>query len=306
MPTLSKELDQLLLDLTWSLWTELGVAGVIRKHQNYFISLEELILLTVTLAEVDPRLRDESLDWCSQYHHFISTNRLKSIIKGFRNLNGPFSVYAATLNSLARTSWPLFEESSPLRITLSHKSCLRPLESPALLSIRARSIFGTGTRADIIAFFLTHPKTDYAASDLVEIAYTKRNLLETLDEFCLSGLFSKYLQRNQQRYRFSKNDQLVKALGPVPKYVPSWRLILEILFPLRDCIKRTEKSSESTKVVEIRNLLTTLQKELHKLNLTPPPFQPNLPAYWKSFSEWLLEIIGKLAYGNITDKSFLI
>jgi hypothetical protein len=83
MLPLSRELDKLLLDLVWSLWTELGVAGIKRKHQKFLINLEELIILTVVLAEIDPRLRDESLDWCSQYHHFISTSRLKSIIKIF-------------------------------------------------------------------------------------------------------------------------------------------------------------------------------------------------------------------------------
>jgi hypothetical protein len=83
MLPLSKGLDQLLLDLAWSLWTELGVAGVKRKHQKCLITPEELILLTVALAKVDPRLRDESLDWCSQYHRFISMSRLNSMMKSF-------------------------------------------------------------------------------------------------------------------------------------------------------------------------------------------------------------------------------
>ena len=109
MLTLSKRLDSLLLDLAWSLWTELGVAGVKRSHQQFLITLEELILLTVSLAETDPRLRDESLDWCSQYHHFISVSRLKSIMKSFgSSLNEPFSSYSSTLNSQSGTAWPLF------------------------------------------------------------------------------------------------------------------------------------------------------------------------------------------------------
>ena len=76
MQTLSQKIDQYLLDLTWSLWTELGVLGVKRHHQHCLIAPEELILLTALIAELDPRLRDESLDWCSQYHHLISISRL--------------------------------------------------------------------------------------------------------------------------------------------------------------------------------------------------------------------------------------
>lgn len=299
MPSLSKELDQLLLDLAWSLWTELGVAGVIRKHRDFLINLEELILLTVVLADADPRLRDESLDWCSQYYRFISITRLKSLIKNYDDsLKKSFSVYSATLNSLSRASWPLFVDSVPLHCTLSHKSCLRPLESPALLNIRTRSIFGTGTKADLIAYFLTHSDSDYSGSDLSEIGYSKRNLVESLDEFCLAGLFEKYLLRNQQRYRLSASDHLIKALGPIPKHALSWGLMLEIIFPLRDCIKRTEKNSDSTKVVEIRNILNILQKKLQRLKLSPPPFQSNFNFYLESFSAWILDIVRKLAHGE--------
>lgn len=298
MPATSKELDQLLLDLAWSLWTELGVAGIKRKHKKFLITLEELIILTVALAEIDPRLRDESLDWCSKYHHFISVSRLKSIMKSFSSLNEPFSIYSITLNSLSGSAWPVFQDSSPLRVTLSHKSCLLSLESPALLNIRARSIFGTGARADLLTFFLTHEKTDFAASDVAEIGYSKRNLAEILEEFCLGGLFEKFLLRNQQRYRLIKNDQLIEVLGPIPDYAPSWRTIFEILLALRDCISRTEKSSESTRVVEIHNILLAFQKHLNRLSLIPPSRQTSFHAYLNSFSQWLLEVVRKLAEGK--------
>lgn len=307
MQSPTKKLDQLLLDLSWSLWTELGVAGnVKKKHQQFLITLEELILLTVSLSDVDPRLRDESLDWCSQYHHFISISRLKSIMKGFGNtLNESFSIYSATLNSISKAAWPLFINSSPLKFKPSHKSCLRPLESPALLNLRARSIFGPGARADLLTFFLTHTQTNFAISEVIEIGYSKRNLAEILEEFSLGGLFDKFMLGNQLQYRLIKSTQLFKVLGPIPTYAPSWRNILEILLPLRDCIKRTENSSESSKTVEIRNLLIDLQKNLQKLRLSPPSLQTNLHDYLNSFFEWLFEIVKKLAEGNFPNKSFL-
>lgn len=299
MLSLRLELDRYLLDLAWSLWTELGVAGVKRKHQDCLITLEELILLTATLAETDPRLRDESLDWCSQYYRFLSISRLKSIIKNFDDsLMGQFSKYSATLNALSGASWPVFVDSQPLCILLSRKSCLRPLESAALLNIRARSIFGPGARADLVSFFLTHSQADFSAADLTEIGYSKRNLAEVLDDLSFSGLFDKFMLRNQQRYRLSKNDQLVHVLGPVPHYAPAWSRIFQLIFSLRDCIIRTENSSESTKVVEIRNLLILQEINLKMLNREPPPFQTNFRAYLSSFREWLLEIVRNLSQGN--------
>ncbi len=161
-----------------------------------------MVRINACISSIDPRLRDESLDWCSQYHHLVSTSRLKSIIKSLGNsLNGPFSSYSATLNAVSRAAWPIFQDSSPLKITLSHKSCLRPLEFPALFNIRVRSVFGTGARADLLTFFLIHAKSDFSASDLVEIGYSKRNLAWILEELCLSKLFDKLLIRNQQKYR---------------------------------------------------------------------------------------------------------
>lgn len=302
MLPLSKKVDKLLLDLAWSLWTELGVAGVIRRHQNVLITLEELIILTIALSDVDPRLRDESLDWCSQYHNLFSISRLKTLMKSFEGiLSESFSIYSVTLNFLTRANWPVFRELPRLQVSLSHKSCLRPNESPALLNIRARSIFGAGARADLVTFFLTHnTKSDFAVSDLVEIGYTKRNLAEILEQFNLGGLFDRFMLRNQYRYSLAKNDNLLNCLKPIPKHAPSWQLILEVILPLRDCIKRVENSSESTQTVEIRNLLIYLQKNLQRLNFIPPPFQTNFHAYLNTFSGWLLETTSKVAQGHFS------
>lgn len=303
---LSKKLDHLLLDLAWSLWTELGVAGVERRHQNFLITIEELILLTALLGEIDPRLRDESLDWCSQYHHLISTSRLKSLIKSyFSSLRGPFSTYSATLNSFSQAGWPIFQDSSPLNVLLSHKSCLRPLESTALLNIRARSTFGTGARADLLTFFLIHAKSDFSASDLVEIGYSKRNIAEILDELYLSKILDKFLLRNQHRYRLIKNDELLGLLGPLPEYTPSWRLIFEVLFSLQDCIKRSLNSSKTTQAIEIRNLLITRESHLKRLNLSPPVWKNDYQAYLDSFGEWLIDIVSKLASGEFPSNLYL-
>lgn len=297
--SLSKRLDQSLLNLAWSLWTELGIAGVKRNHQNVLISLEELLIFTSILSEVDPRLRDESIDWCSQFHHFISISRLKSLMIDFEELaKEPFSKYAATLNAISKTNWPIYIESHPLKINLSHKSVLRPLESPALLNMRSRAIFGTGARADLVSFFLTHSDSDFSIAQSAEIGYSKRNLAEILDDLYLGGLFSRFMQGNQQRYRLNKNDRLIAVLKPIPKHVPSWRLIFKVLLLIRDCIKRTESSSESTKVVEIRNCLDLIKENLQKLGITPPPIQTNFKFYLESFSEWLIEWASRLAEGN--------
>ncbi len=50
-------------DLAWSLWTELGVPGVIRRHASLVVDPEPLLVATPELARTDQRLQDEVLRW---------------------------------------------------------------------------------------------------------------------------------------------------------------------------------------------------------------------------------------------------
>ncbi len=295
---LIKKLEQFLLDLAWSMWTELGVQGHKRMHQDYLIPLEELVIFTSILASIDPRLRDESLDWCKKYHSFISISRLKSITIDFNHyfpILKSVSKFSSTLNFLAHTHWPVLQESTPLTIKLSGKSFLRPLESPALLNLRTRSLFGTGARADLITFFLTSTETNYSISDTVELGYSKRNLAEILEELWLSGIVDKTTLRNQLRYRLLKKEQLIKILGPLPKYAPKWRDIFQLLLSIQFCLKKVEHLSESTQVVEIRNLLINHSNQLKKLELPTPIFEGDIAKYFDTFSKWLLKTTSKLS-----------
>ncbi len=299
MPTLSETLDQCLLDLAWSLWTELGVAGVYRKHQQFLIAPEELILLTSVLGSRDPRLRDEAMDWCSRNHQWIAVSRLKTLAKAWENLVAePFSLFAATLNALTKANWPLFIEVSPRPFKASGKSQLPNFENPALLLFRLRALFGVGARADVIAFFLAQPKTDYAISDTTEIGYTKRNLADVLEGFALAKIFETFKARNQSRYRFRQHNSFVALLAPLPQFMPSWRHCLEVLLTLRACIQRVENKSEATRVIEIRNVLSALQPLLRRLKWKPPSLNADFQVYWKTFSEWIMDISRDLSKGS--------
>jgi hypothetical protein len=295
-----KEFDNCLLNLAWSLWTELGVAGTKRSHQHVLILIEELILFTSVLARTDPRLRDESLDWCSKFNRFISISRLKSILKNFgEDVEISFSWYASTLNLLAQTKWPVFREAQPLQVHLSQKSVLRPLESPALLNIRARGLFGTGARADIIAFFLTHENEAISILEITEeIGYSKRSLAELLDDLHSSNLFTRYSQGNQLRFQLNRNSPIFDLLKPVPQYV-SWRLIFTVLLAIRNCIVQTKNDSASTKVVAIRNCLSGLEDDLNRLGLVPPSFYNDISSYLETFNDWIINWAKNLSEGKI-------
>ncbi len=294
----SRTIDQNLAELAWSLWTELGVSGNIQNHHDCLIDLEMLIVLTALIADADPRLRDEALDWCCKHHHFVSISRLKAILKTQPATHKPYSIFAATLNSISDAKWPILLTSQSLQLKLSGKSMPPRLESPSLLNLRMRAVFGVGTRADLITFFLTQKNKDFTVSDLTEIGYAKSNLVAALDSFVQSGLFEVFSIRNIRKYRFVKHEQMTKVIGTIPQFSPSWRQFLEILLPIRECLQRTEGKSTSTKIIEMQNTIKQFMHTLIQLNVCPPPFNADVHHSWHTFSEWILKLIRSYVEGD--------
>src|SRR2546428_260977 len=78
MERVSHKVETALTDLAWQHWTELGVSGWrLRERQrpaevDVAIDPEPLIFLTAAVAGIDPRLRDEAIDWCVTFGRYIS------------------------------------------------------------------------------------------------------------------------------------------------------------------------------------------------------------------------------------------
>jgi hypothetical protein len=152
---------------------------------------------------------------------------------------------------------------------------------PALLYLRMRALFGVGARADLITFFLTQKRDDFTAADTTAIGYSKRSLAELLDNLVHSGLIEMFMERNQKNYRFITRDRLTKIVGLIPKEIPPWRNILQVVLSLRNCVEQNEEKSSGVKMNEIRNLLKKMEDKLRE-----------------SFSNWILKIVGSLNISN--------
>lgn len=302
MVSTSKQLDANLAHLAWSLWTELGIAGLERKHQAFSIAPEELIILTSVLSEFDPRLRDEALDWCIRYHHLISPIRLQMLAKKYKEyIARPFSTFSTTFNKFAdiRTKWIVLVKTSPLKFRPSSKSVLRSLENLAMIHFRLRSFLGIGARTDVLAFLLNEKSREFTASDLIEIGYSKRHLAQILNDLAAAGIFSQTKVRNQLRYALVRRDQLLKLLGGTPKKMIHWDRILAVLLPIRACLQDVENTSIGVRVIDMRNLLNKLSNQLLQIKLTPPPLQNDFEAYWSSITKWILDFSASLAKGEL-------
>lgn len=302
MREVSKQFDQNLARLAWSLWTELGVAGLERKHQAFSVIPEELIVLTSILSEFDPRLRDEALDWCTRYHHLISPIHLQILAKKYETyIAEPFSIFSTTFNSMVdtRTKWAVLTKTASFKFQPSSKSTLRNFEAPSMIHFRLRSFLGVGARADVLAFLLDENYGNFTASDLMETGYSKRRLAEILEDLAAAKILSQSRVRNQLRYAFIKRDQFIKLLGGIPKKMVRWDRILAVILPIRACLQAVEDAPVGVRVIDMRNLLNKLSTLLLQIKLTPPPLQNNFEVYWNSVTKWILGFSASLSEGKL-------
>lgn len=221
-------------ELCWSLWTELGVRGVVRHHQDCMIPIEELIFLTCVICKKDSRLRDESLDWLSKYHRYVSVYKIRAMAKVIKNESPEifklYRFYAGCVNSVSSANWPFADEKVP-HIRLSMKSVLSSLESPAMVLFRIRSLVSAGAKSDILWTFLATNEA-YCASSLEKLMYSKRSILTALDQLVDANVLALEIEANRHRYRLRNAKLTQEFLGEMPKKAPKWGAICNYILAL--------------------------------------------------------------------------
>lgn len=295
MDTMREEFEHYLAGIAWNSWRELGVAGTDQFYKNCLIQPEELIILTTLISSYDPRLRDEALDWTSRYHEFISVSRLRTFLREMgADVMRSFSQFATALNSVSSAKWPTDEEVIPFKAKLSGKSSLPTLESPSLIMLRLRSLFGPGAKADILTHFLTRNGMLFSASDLIEVGYSKRSLMTALDHLAASGVLSITNVRNKKNYELKKPKELQVIIGKLPKIAPPWIKILKVIVAIHAVIPEIQKSSEITKGVILRNCLIKIEALLPFFISPILHKTPDFKQDWKA----VMEIFKAFQQGN--------
>lgn len=297
MPKSRHPFTEHVLDLVWSLWTELGVSGWQRRHTSHAIDPEPLIIFTAVLGDADPRLRDESTDWCIKYGHSITATRLKNLLAGEPDsVRNTFGEYAATVSAHSSVRWPLATE--PRRFRPTGHSSLDDFRRPSLVVLRLRALFGATARAEIVKAFLADPTAELTAADLADgVGYTRRFVSEALDALRNAGLLDVLPQRNQLRYRLARALELSSLVGQLPEYFPPWRPTFAALIRLQDIFSRAEPLKPMVRRVEIDRALRTLDVFLHDAGVGAPSTEaPEDPG--TALEEWAVELARSLASGD--------
>ena len=298
MASFSKALLEDALDLSWSLWAELGVSGWERRHSAYAIDPEPLVLFTASLGDADPRLRDESTDWCVRYGRYLSAARLRNIATQFPpDVASAFGQLSATVNANSTLRWP--NATEPRRYRATGRSRIEDFRSPSLIALRLRAMLGVSARAEIVRAFLANPSACRSASELApEVGYTKRNVAEALDGLRLAGVLETIAFGNQLRFRLSAPETLASAVGNFPDYFPRWVPIMRILRALLDYAGTAQAQRPAVRGVEAHGLIRALRPDLDLIGVSPPTDRPASDDFAPVLEDWVREVTTGWAAGD--------
>lgn len=296
----SQQISANLQALAWSLWTELGVRGVERHHPDWAIDPEPLILFTSRLQGSDPRLRDESIDWCLHNLRFVSVARLRNLLKeADPTLRAAFSEYASIVNANSSARWPRSDGAPTRAFHPSGKSASPDLGRPALIHLRLRSLFGVSARAECIVALLARPNVDLSCADLARLtSYTKRNVSDVMESLRAAGLVKATKTGNQVRYRLDRRQELTGLIGHLPTIFPAWGSLFRLLDAILQLSSRLQAAKPEVAGVEAHQDLDKMKPVLEQLDLTAPVRQPTAAAYWHSFVDWASQLTSNLATGT--------
>lgn len=295
----SRRIEEALLSLAWSLWTELGVAGVERHHRDCAVDPEALLVFTSTLAERDRRLREESLDCALAIAPYLFVSRLKTLLKATtQSVQARFEPLAATFNELTKTyvRMPQKESPSPWKVVPTGKSERGTFDRPSQVVLRCRSVFGVAARADVMATMASVPKSGWTASELAERTnLAKRVVASALQDLERGGILRSTAIGNRLRFDPVPRARLDAFVGMTPPSVPHWPSILSFAAGTLSLVEHAPDRNETALLVDAQKLVSDFLEPLARMGWVfgAPAFQS-----WPDVSEWLTDQIELLAEGR--------
>jgi hypothetical protein len=296
MASLKEHIQEATLELLWSLWTEVGVAGLYRHHAHCAVDIEAFLLFTPWLGAADPRLLEEVDIWYERYHELIAVSRLRNLSKALK---------VAEVNSVFEAQ--IFTKKDDLNdnrnensiMNKRNKSRLPDLSKPALLPLRLAALFGMGTRAATLTTFLCSPEQSFSASDIAQRrGYMKRAIAETLEKLCEGGLLYRIPVSNSFHYQLAKPNLLIDLIGILPEYFPDWFSILSFFVLCHRYLKQSENSSTRGRAVLAAQILKLNLPIFKVIDSNPPETTGNLNQDVEAFESWMIQFTLNLAQGN--------
>jgi hypothetical protein len=246
-----------LLDLLWHQWSALGVAGSPGGEAIRLIDPEALLLATTRFGRHDPRLMDEVMDWLGSNGKRINLLRLRRIheqwpladlrvldaIGGWLSQQSAMRKWAAVSapGPPGSSPEPLFiqTDGSPLPVLqkpdphfLRYGLIRDPIEPRGMsqppdpsraanLLCCLRALFGVNSRAEIIAWLLTH-ESGHPAAIARDTGYFSKSIQHTLNEMEDSGHIRSRRKGREKIFWIKPGDWVFLNTWSQPSGFPRW------------------------------------------------------------------------------------
>ena len=326
---LKKQLRERLLEFAWNAWAQIGLSGRLTDKESRAMDPEALLLFTIEVARKDPRLFDEVLDWVAANGKLLSFNRIKHLrvrhpgstdlvdavlawaASENPRLPGPtikpnprngsslvFDPAVAEFNPDPDPTFAAFGFARP-RVRRSRRSSPPDPRIPINFAFRLRSVFGAGTRAEVMRILLTCPESLLDASRISEqAAFAKRNVSEALLALSGAGAVNERWSGNERLFSVDReNWAQTLGLGPTADSLPghaAWISILRALAALHVWFEHAFKENWSPYMAasEARFVTDGLSSDLAVLGMTAVRNgSARGETFWEFFEELILQLL---------------
>lgn len=259
-----------ILHLFWGVWSELGVSGWGRTHQDWAIDPEPLIAFTPGIAAEDPRLRDEVTDWCIRNWRHVSRVRLRNILRDNElGSSEAWGEFAATVNRAAGSTFP--GATVARRYQTTGRSMLRPLTEPSAVYMRMRAVFGLGARTEVLRYLLFSDDRATAAELAPKTNYAKRNVAEACEILAQAGVLSSTAVGNRLYFSIADAPALMEVIGGFPSQTPDWSALFRVVSRIFDWTFEAKSKSSRVLTVETHRVAVSIDDDLIVLGIGPAP-----------------------------------
>jgi hypothetical protein len=227
---LSNALRQATTDVLWIQWRALGGQAATRVRARSLIDPEALVLMSLTLADAEPRLGDLVADWATLNAPLLSVQRIKNL-----TARSPIDVHARVgafarlvLTEAKDVRWrSLATADLPGAGIIRRTNKMRAREASQLdaaaLWLRLRLGLGVGIKADTMAFLLGSTGTWVSGRAIASAtSYTLPAVRRAVEDLANAGLVLTRKRPQTPTEYSARGKPWAEALG-LKGPLPAWR-----------------------------------------------------------------------------------
>ena len=256
--TFRNEFTEGALNFVWRQWCQMGVAGSVKRRDQWVIDPEPLLAFTTEVARYDARMFDETLDWLVTNGHWINAQRFSTVMKqdnvGDRAVAGAIASWMAERDKsmkwrglaqrmaadARKPDEPLFRTPTGkalassdqmdahfhrygfLRKNARARGMTQPvnMKDPVNIMFKSRALFGIGIRADVMVYLMI-TEGAYPREVARTLGYNHMRVQELLVDLADANVVSVRSVGRTKQYRIDRDKWRSVLMGEQP-FMPRW------------------------------------------------------------------------------------